>query len=618
MTNNQAEKYQDIDTKIEETYGKDTDVKNQNQKYDMYKRFLRWASDRIKNSGMVVFVSNNSFLNAKSNDGLRRSVFEEFDYIYTVNLKGDARLSGDAWKRQGGKIFGSKARVGIAISFFIKTGEDRSEIYYNQIDDYMKREEKLKWLANNSLSTLQLEQIIPDEDANWLNQTDNDFDKMVPILNEKYSIFRLSSLGVTTQRDEWVFNFDKKLLGNKMKYFIDLYNKTLEKYLDEKPVVDFNVWVDKKIKWSDDLIKKLKREIKLTYQKTNIIPTMYRPFVQKFQFFDEEIIDRSRKFSRIFKNNNSNKMICFSKPNVNVLFHALAAKEIVEYSYVKSATCIPFYIYGENSKHSNVSRFGLALFNKHYKTNNITDEDIFYYTYAIFNDPKYQEKYKYNLQRKFPRIPLAENFNDWVKIGKKLYELHVGFKDVEPYPLKRIDKKTTRNNTKLNLKKSKKIEREQENSSESIEIIIDDKTILAEIPKEALQYKFSSKCALEWILKFYKESKNMVTEESCNNLEVMKKFNTYKFADHKEQVIDLLQKVTTVSVETMSLRRELQKMPWGKQPELNLSKDSQGEKKIKNIKTKSKTTKPKKASKKSKRTSGLQDSLDGAGQKRLF
>ena len=194
----------------------------------------------------------------------------------------------------------------------------------------------------------------------------------------------------------------------------------------------------------------------------------------------------------------------------------------------------------------------------------------------------------------------------------------MGFEDVEPYPLKRIDKKTTRNSTKLNIKKPKKIEKEQKDSSESTKIIIDDKTVLEGMPKEALQYKFSSKCALEWILEFYKESKNIVTEKSCNDPKVMKKFNTYKFADHKEHVIDLLQKVTTVSVETMNLRRELQKMPWGKQPELNLSKDSEGEKKIKNIKTKSKVTKSRKTSKKSKRTAGLQDSLDDAGQKRLF
>ena len=617
--NNQAEKYQDIDTKIEETYGKDTDVKNQNQKYDMYKRFLRWASDRIKNSGMVVFVSNNSFLNAKSNDGLRRSVFEEFDYIYTVNLKGNARTAGEDRRKQAGNVFRDTIKVGIAVSFFIKTGECQSEIHYAEIDDYLKSEEKLKWLANNSLSTLPLKQIVPNKDAIWLNQTNNDFDELIPVVSDaENSVFGSLVSGSKSHRDEWVYDFDETSLENKIKFFIAFYNNTLERY-SKKSVTDINIWVDKKIKWSRDILKHIKRKNKLTYSKLNVKNTVYRPFVLKSQYFDRIITELPRKFPDVFKNSQENELICFSNPSNNSMFQVLAANKIIDTGCVGSTQCIQLYTYGDNDKHhSNITKFGLELFQKHYKSKKITGEDIFYYTYAIFNDPKYQETYKYDLQRKFPRIPLAKNFHEWVKIGKKLYDLHVGFEDVEPYPLKRIDKKTTRNSTKLNIKKPKKIEKEQEDSSESTKIIIDDKTTLEGIPKETLQYKFSSKCALEWILEFYKESKNIVTEKSCNDPKVMKKFNTYKFTDHKEHVIDLLQKVTTVSVETMNLRRELQKMPWGKQPELNLSKDSEGEKKIKNIKTKSKAIKSRKTSKKLKRTAGLQDSLDGAGQKRLF
>ena len=163
---NPTDKYPEIDTKIKETWG-NTKVKKASTMYDMYKRFLKWSSERIKKNGMVVFITNNSFLDAKSDDGFRRAVYEEFDYIYTVNLKGNQNI--ENWKKQGGKIFGSKAKIGIAISFFIKTGEGKSKIHYAQVDDGMKREEKLKWLADNSLFTL-IKAYAIRQKCQWLNQ----------------------------------------------------------------------------------------------------------------------------------------------------------------------------------------------------------------------------------------------------------------------------------------------------------------------------------------------------------------------------------------------------------------------------------------------------------------
>lgn len=38
------------------------------------------------------------------------------------------------------------------------------------------------------------------------------------------------------------------------------------------------------------------------------------------------------------------------------------------------------------------------------------------------------------------------------------------------------------------------------------------------------------------------------------------RFNTYRFADYKEHVIDLLQRVTTVSVETMKIVGEMEEV----------------------------------------------------------
>ncbi len=151
--NNAAKDYPKVDERIKDTYVESSISKSKNAQYDMYKRFLRWSTDRIGNSGIVAFISNNSFLEATSDDGFRKVVAEEFDHIHIVNLKGNARLAGEAWRRQGGKIFGQKARVGISISFFVKTGKKKpdelAQIHYSEVPDYLKTEEKLQWLKNN-------------------------------------------------------------------------------------------------------------------------------------------------------------------------------------------------------------------------------------------------------------------------------------------------------------------------------------------------------------------------------------------------------------------------------------------------------------------------------------
>ena len=78
------------------------------------------------------------------------------------------------------------------------------------------------------------------------------------------------------------------------------------------------------------------------------------------------------------------------------------------------------------------------------------------------------------------------------------------------------------------------------------EIILDTVTTLTNIPKIAWDYRLGNRSALEWILDQYKEKKPK--DET-----IAKKFNTYRFADYKEQVIDLLMRVCTVSVETMTI-----------------------------------------------------------------
>ncbi|HEY8690275.1 MAG TPA: type ISP restriction/modification enzyme, partial [Chitinophagaceae bacterium] len=82
-------------------------------------------------------------------------------------------------------------------------------------------------------------------------------------------------------------------------------------------------------------------------------------------------------------------------------------------------------------------------------------------------------------------------------------------------------------------------------------IQLDENTELHGIPSAAWEYKLGNRSALEWILDQYKEKKP--TDPT-----IAEKFNTYKFADYKDKVIDLLKRVCTVSVETMKIVKEME------------------------------------------------------------
>ena len=198
--------------------------------------------------------------------------------------------------------------------------------------------------------------------------------------------------------------------------------------------------------------------------------------------------------------------------------------------------CLPLYRYEkEGNRIDNITDWGLQQFQNHYNDKTITKLHIFHYTYAVLHYPEYRSKYELNLKREFPRLPFYDNFSQWVEWGSKLMELHINYETVAPYPLTRID-------TNNNLKPKPKLKADREKNS----INLDDITFLQDIPKIAWEYKLGNRSALEWILDQYKEKKP-------KDQTIAERFNNYRFDDYKETVIDLLQRVCTVSVETMKI-----------------------------------------------------------------
>ena len=218
-----------------------------------------------------------------------------------------------------------------------------------------------------------------------------------------------------------------------------------------------------------------------------------------------------------------------------------------------AAQVLARYVFTEQGRQENITDWALAQFIKQYQSSKgnkdraIAKEAIFHYVYGVLHDPVYREKYALNLKREFPRIPLYADFWQWAEWGKALMEMHIGYEGVAAAKLKRTDvtdekAKTAGQSPKAMLKADK----------DGGRIVVDSETTLAGIPPEAWEYRLGNRSALEWILDQYKESKP-------KDPTIREKFDTYRFADYKEKVIDLLARVTTVSVETQRIVEAMKK-----------------------------------------------------------
>lgn len=165
--------------------------------YDSYIRAIRWASDRIKDCGIIGFVSGSSFIEKPTMDGLRKSLAKEFSNIYVLNLRGDIRknMLSKGRAQEGQNVFGSGSMTGIAVTLFIKNPNATGpcKIYYHDIGNNLTTKEKLHEIQRlGSVSGIKCEQgwqmISPDEYGDWLDQRNSDFEKFLALGKKKGSV----------------------------------------------------------------------------------------------------------------------------------------------------------------------------------------------------------------------------------------------------------------------------------------------------------------------------------------------------------------------------------------------------------------------------------------------
>jgi predicted helicase len=338
-------------------------------------------------------------------------------------------------------------------------------------------------------------------------------------------------------------------LKRKIKFLLEIYNKDLNLHKGKEKDEIRNV-VDYSIKWTRAVKNDLQKGKHYQFNQKSIIDSLYRPFVRMKLYFNKELNEMQYQQDKIFPISNvDNNAICVNHTSAKD-FNVIATNLLPDYHVNGDANCIPFYRYDINgNKIENITDWGLTQFTKQYGKKGITKEAIFHYVYAVLHNPVYRTKHELNLKREFPRVPFYTDFQKWSNWGKQLMDLHIKYEQAEPYNLMRLENTYEAVSMEAYQGFAKaKLKADKTNGT----IILDGFTTLEGIPAIAWRYKLGNRSALEWILDQYKESKP-------KDPTIAEKFNTYKFADYKEQVIDLLCRVCTVSVETMLIVDEMEK-----------------------------------------------------------
>jgi predicted helicase len=595
--NNANVEYPHLNARIENTYVKHSNAALSKGLYDSYIRAIRWASDRIKDCGVIGFVTNGGYLDSSSADGLRKCLADEFSSLFFFHLRGNQRTAGEISRKEGGKIFGGGSRSPIAIAVLVKNpnAKQNGQIYFHDIGDYLTREEKLEKIADltsiNGITAINgWTMINPDTYNDWLNQRDDSFNEFLVIGDKKnkeqISLFNTFTGGVVTSRDAWVYNQSKHKLLNNIRKTIDFYNNELERInvlLNGGQSNDISKLISNdatKISWSRALKNDLTKNKKIDFVEDAFRVTRYRPFTKSWMYFNRQLNEMVLLNDKIFPEEKlENLTISITGIGGKKGFSTIISNTIADFNSMDAGSqCFPLYLYEQNTVKNNdtdlfnqtesskvdgkyarkdgISDIGLKYFQEAYPTETISKEDIFYYVYGLLHSEDYRTRYADNLSKELPRIPCvkkAEDFWAFSKAGRDLAHWHLNYETVEPYKakldlggksLKQLEDKD------FYVTKMKFPKKDQKDT-----VIYNNAITIREIPLEAYDYVVNGKSALEWVM----ERQGVSTHKDSGIVNDANDWAIETMGDAKYP-LELFLRVITVSLETMKIVRSLPKL----------------------------------------------------------
>lgn len=584
--NNQNVAYPTLDNRIEATYARQSNMTSVKNLYDSYIRAIRWASDRIGNSGIIGFVTNAGFLESTSSDGMRKCLAEEFSSIYIFHLRGNQRTSGELSRREGGKIFGSGSRAPIAISLLVKNphAQTHGQIHFCDIGDYLSREDKLARVVDFG-SVAGIEQagnwtkIVPDQHGDWLKQRDSRFTDYIVIGDKKgheRKLFDAFSLGVATGRDAWCFNYGRTRVSENMSRMILFYNDELDLFNSSYPELDKKsreAKVDQfintdasRISWTRSLRQELAKNRSFSVDENSARISLYRPFNKQFLYFSRQLNEMVYQMPRIFPDSDSINRAIMIKGNWRGDGHlAMMIDSVACLQPDGGGQCFPLYVYEDaadeqsgpqrglfddpiqpqRKRRDAITDEGLAHFHAAYPGEAISKEDIFYYVYGLLHSPEYRQRFADNLSKELPRIPCvkkAADFWAFAEAGRILGDLHVGYENVLPYPA------TITGETEGVSYRVEKMRYGGKGGKDKTVLHYNDRITVTGIPLEAYDYVVNGKPALDWVVErqCVKTDKDSGIVNDANDWAV-------ETMGNPRYPLELFLRVITVSLETMKI-----------------------------------------------------------------
>ena len=603
--NNQNLAYPRLDERIADTYAAKSTGANKNSLYDSYFRALRWASDRIGERGVIAFVSNSSFVDGNSADGVRLSLQEEFSQIFIYDLKGNQRTSGERSRREGGKIFGSGSRTGVAITVLIKdpSYSGTAEIFYAEAEDYATRQEKLDQIrAYESIEGASgaeaFRSITPNQHGDWISTRDERFAIFQEIGNKALkgkestpAVFRQFSRGLETSRDAWCYNYCKPAVIQNVQNMIAAYNEQLKTGTQN--------YDERQIKWSSSLDASFKRGTQAIFNYDNLQLSIYRPFARAWVYFDAMLNHRTYQLPQICPTaSHRNLTIAVEDdsrkeptslmtdllPDLHTmgttqtfplytweplsptsgsepdLFADLATSSESSSDGAATASSLDFsrpigdqipVILDGYRRVDNVTDATLASYREHYGDAGITKEDIFFYVYALLHHPEYRERYEDDLKKMLPHIPRAAGFHTYASVGRELADLHVNYERVEPYPS--VQEEASLHAPADPWERYRIGERKMRfpklgrRDKDFTRLEYNDYVTLTGIPAEAQGYSISGRSPLEWIIDRY----HVKTDKASGIVNDPNDF--LREQGCPDAVVDLIKRLVTVSMRTQQL-----------------------------------------------------------------
>jgi len=386
---------------------------------DDYVKFIRLAENMIEKTdeGIVAMITAHGYIDNPTFRGMRHHLMQTFEKIYVLDLHGNANKKEKALDgSRDENVFNIKTGVSIFIGIKHKSKSSKNCKLF-RVDSYGTRNHKFEYLNEGYFDTLEWAEIKPSApNFEWVardTKTQEAYRRGFSVAD----LFPISSVGIVTSRDAFVIDFNKQTLKDRITDFLRTENaKDALKKFDLK----------ENLKW------KASKALKHEFDENNLTSISYRPFDDRFVYYSEDFVERSRKEIMSRLKEDSLSLEACRQVVGDTWDHVFVTKSIVDDSYVSNRSrergyIFPVYLYADDGSR-------IVNLNKDIVTNlekivgEITPEDIFDYLYAVLHSPNYRKKYVEFLKIDFPRVPYPRDtaaFKMFAELGKNLRELHL-------------------------------------------------------------------------------------------------------------------------------------------------------------------------------------------------